>query len=1220
MKQFVRYILLACAFLIACAMSAQSVDLVSYYAAANGKKKAELKTAMYHIIGNPETQSYGSLWFYYYQTDRLPDNQVIDRYSNVKRYFSENDGIAVSGMNKEHGIAQSWWGGGTDTKQGCDLHHVMPSDIEANGKKSNYGMGVVTSVDWDNGSIKVGSGKAGNNGIVPLWEPADEWKGDFARAYFYIVTCYEGVSLIQKQGANSMQDNTYPKLQPWAYQLYLKWAKEDPVSDLERARNEAVYQIQGNRNPFIDYQTLAEYIWGDSIDYAFDVSGGHGIDPIPGPQPVIPDSLSMILADFTEQPATDYDFTIVNAQGDISNVWANSKNYGMVANAYNLGKTGDEWLISPAIDLAEMQGATLEFTHATGYNATNDPAQMFEVLVSADFESASAPSAATWTALHPNWPESVSSGYTKFVSSGKISLDGFAGQCINVAFRYQADASRCWAWEVKDVTLKAKRKTKTDSIADYYSSAQGLRKAELKTALHHLIQPAMVLTYGGKGEGYTWSGFAKTDVLPDGYVRDRYSNIQRSFNGLQAVDGMNIEHIWANSWWGHVKNNAYCDLFNLYPSDASANQRKSNNPIGIVDGSISFDNGVTKVGKSSSYRTDSLITAWEPADEWKGDFARTYFYMATAYEHMIDLWQTTEGLLTVDPSASWPLMRPWVYQLMLEWANADPVDDIERERNAAIYAIQGNRNPYVDMPQLAQYVWGDSTEYAFYINPSATTPELFVPRHGTVLDLGLQSLQTEMNHKIAVRGRNLKGGLTVRGEGDGFEVLPTTFSADEIQAGAAITVRRTATEVGTYTATLTLSDGNGLTHSVTLQMEVMDGIPAYEPSNIVCSINEQSFTARWKDMALTDGATYSLDVYTKDEGGTRTSVSGFPVTTTDTAYVVSGLKASTTYYYQVSNSSFNSNEVRVDMPAVKPVFSVSKSSVALTALPEEPSREMKLSVTTLAFLKYEVSVSCPSPFEVSADGENWTNELLLTTYNPSFYVRLGAVATAGIYENEMILTAPDVDELVVSLSAVVDENKAFFENFESGTKTGYAEGVVTCNAAAWTLANALIAADGNARDGHCVRMKIGGRLEMNEDKPQGCDSLSFYAGLYNKDTKAKLTVSYSLNGGLTWTPVVEALAFKSGEFNRYVYPIQQDGLIRLRFSTQEGNESQRLNIDDIQMSNYVAGNALRLVEQDCNVDTVVYTLDGRPMGDRLQTQRGFYLIRQGGSVRKIIIK
>ena len=253
---------LALLFAVCCVSISHAFD-TSYYRDAAGKKKAELKTALYHIMGNPTTKNYGELWYWYYDTDRRSDKSCIDRYSNEVRYFSKQDGNALSGMNKEHGIAQSWWGGGT-TGIGSDLQHVMPSDQEANSKKSNYGMGIVTSSNpWTNGSIKVGKGNAGNNGLVNMWEPADEWKGDFARIYFYIVTAYEEKGLVQQEGANSMQNNTYPKLQPWAYQLYLEWSKNDPVDEIEIARNEAVYKIQSNRNPFIDYPGLEQYIWGD---------------------------------------------------------------------------------------------------------------------------------------------------------------------------------------------------------------------------------------------------------------------------------------------------------------------------------------------------------------------------------------------------------------------------------------------------------------------------------------------------------------------------------------------------------------------------------------------------------------------------------------------------------------------------------------------------------------------------------------------------------------------------------------------------------------------------------------------------------------------------------------------------------------------------------------------------------------------------------------------
>ena len=264
--------------LLSASLFAQSFSKATYYNAASGKKGKALKTALFGIIGNPSTMAYSTLWTYYYDTDRTSDNQVIDRYSNEKRYFSGKSKTAVSGMNKEHGIAQSWWGENKSLPVHHDLHHVVPSDSTANNKKNNYGMGVVTlpspkdSQIWNNGSIKVGRGTGRPGETISMWEPADEWKGDFAREYFYIVTCYENIDFVQSEGANSMQTGTYPKLLPWAYTLYMQWSKEDPVDDLERKRNEAVYGIQSNRNPFIDYPGLEQYIWGTHTSVPFSAS------------------------------------------------------------------------------------------------------------------------------------------------------------------------------------------------------------------------------------------------------------------------------------------------------------------------------------------------------------------------------------------------------------------------------------------------------------------------------------------------------------------------------------------------------------------------------------------------------------------------------------------------------------------------------------------------------------------------------------------------------------------------------------------------------------------------------------------------------------------------------------------------------------------------------------------------------------------------------------
>ena len=739
---------------------------------------------------------------------------------------------------------------------------------------------------------------------------------------------------------------------------------------------------------------------------------------------------------------------------------------------------------------------------------------------------------------------------------------------------------------------------------EYYRPVEGLKKAELKTALHELIQPETVLDYGGKGEGYTWSGFAVTDRMPDGEsVRDRYSDIARTFNGLEAVPGMNIEHVFANSWWGHTVNEAYCDLFNLFPSDASANGRKSNNPMGVVDGEASFDNGVTRVGRSSSYRADSLITVWEPADQWKGDFARTFFYMATCYEDLQDEWQTKEGLLVVQPDR-YPTLRPWVSSLLLEWNEADPVDDIERDRNEAVYGIQGNRNPFVDYPQLAAYIWGDSTEHAFYTDKNATEAELFVPEADESLDYGLQAVSKGMEEKLVIRGRNLPGGLTLTVDGGAFTLDRETLTAEEVTRGTTVTVRCAAgIPAGRHTATLTL-DGDGFRQTNGLGVEFVDGVPAYPASDVVCSVNTKRFEASWMDMG--EGLTYSLEVYTKDGQGRAQMVEGYPLQLQQTSARVEGLKASTTYYYKVDvldedgQGTMTSNEVEVVMPDVTPVFTVGLSELSFTTVPGRPSAPQTVEVTALEVPQYTTTVVVDAPFEVSRDGEAWSQSVTVSGYDQQFQVRLGSVGTEGPVEGEMVVSTPEVNEIVVSLSGEVDASKSFFENFEAGSKGAYAEGEVTCAAATWRMAQVMIGGLENDRKNGAkaarmqVKKDVVTELEMLEDKAEGCDSLWFYAGLYGSDTGVKLTVSYSQDGGMSWEPVATDLEFRKGEWKRYGYKLDVDGLVRLKF-TVTGSSSKRLNVDDIQMSDKEGeqGDGIRGTLRD-NPDEIVevYTLGG----------------------------
>lgn len=251
-----------------------------YYDSLEGKAGADLKAAV-KSCARPESfsiVSYGNdTWSVFARTDvRIAEGRQIwrDMYSNRMVYVETGH----DGMNIEHSVANSWWGG----KNGCieaysDLHHLNPSDGDANNKKSNNPLGVAQDTRlYDNGLVRIGTPASGfGGGAATVFEPADENKGDFARAYLYIFTAYSDISWLGEKDGKYMLDITDGGAEPqqWVIDMLLDWSASDPVDDTERARNEEIYDIQKNRNPFIDYPALAEYIWGNKKGQAFSCAG-----------------------------------------------------------------------------------------------------------------------------------------------------------------------------------------------------------------------------------------------------------------------------------------------------------------------------------------------------------------------------------------------------------------------------------------------------------------------------------------------------------------------------------------------------------------------------------------------------------------------------------------------------------------------------------------------------------------------------------------------------------------------------------------------------------------------------------------------------------------------------------------------------------------------------------------------------------------------------------
>ena len=240
-----------------------------YYDPAFGLTGLPLQIALHGIIDNHTSVDYSSLYTYFAITDKRPDNTVWDMYSDIPgsappytfQYVSADEcgGYTAEGdcFNREHSWPKSWFGGDVMPMY-SDMFHLYPTDGWVNNKRSNYPYGNVGNASWTslNGSKLGNCNWPGYTGTV--FEPRDDFKGDFARSYFYMAVRYYS----QDASWPGSDMTTGSQLKPWALAMMLQWSQEDTVSQKEIDRNNAIYQIQHNRNPFIDRPQYAVAIWG----------------------------------------------------------------------------------------------------------------------------------------------------------------------------------------------------------------------------------------------------------------------------------------------------------------------------------------------------------------------------------------------------------------------------------------------------------------------------------------------------------------------------------------------------------------------------------------------------------------------------------------------------------------------------------------------------------------------------------------------------------------------------------------------------------------------------------------------------------------------------------------------------------------------------------------------------------------------------------------------
>ena len=258
-----------------------SVSLWSYYATTDAKSGDAVRMALFDVIKDHTSIGYKQLGIImqWSDTEGADGQNVVDIYTSCPYTVSgpitwSNASSLGGGLNREHTVPQSWFNENEPMRS--DVFHVYPTDCKANSNRASFLYGECPNGTSTSTSKCAETGKKGSSEWTgttsysgTVYEPADEYKGDLARSYFYMATRYADVCADWSGGAFGSDANG---LGAYTTELMLKWHRQDPVSEKEMIRNEVIYgnpeynksdKKQGNRNPFIDFPDLVEYIWGD---------------------------------------------------------------------------------------------------------------------------------------------------------------------------------------------------------------------------------------------------------------------------------------------------------------------------------------------------------------------------------------------------------------------------------------------------------------------------------------------------------------------------------------------------------------------------------------------------------------------------------------------------------------------------------------------------------------------------------------------------------------------------------------------------------------------------------------------------------------------------------------------------------------------------------------------------------------------------------------------
>jgi hypothetical protein len=228
----------------------------NYYDAVLNLTGQQLYTALHSLISTNTYSSYdGAKVFLFQQLDN--HNGYVTCIYTGEEYYVGYNYTGSSDPNTEHTYAQSWFSSDESSRKKADLHHLFPSNSVVNSSRGNYPLFTVANhasatVYYNDTPWQSYRGLSANGYTV--FEPADESKGDIARALLYFNTRY--YDTLTQQNVNMIPD-------------LVQWHFADPPDAVEISRNNSIYSFLTNRNPYVDHPEFVGRIWGGS-----DVSDG----------------------------------------------------------------------------------------------------------------------------------------------------------------------------------------------------------------------------------------------------------------------------------------------------------------------------------------------------------------------------------------------------------------------------------------------------------------------------------------------------------------------------------------------------------------------------------------------------------------------------------------------------------------------------------------------------------------------------------------------------------------------------------------------------------------------------------------------------------------------------------------------------------------------------------------------------------------------------------